>query len=247
MKKLFLLATLAVALIFAGCANNSSKDSDKDGEKSVKGISSLPEDLREVMEEADEEFKNQFAESDEIIYKGISVDGKDIIITLQLTEEALDGESLKSAAKKEGMTSETLKASFVYGLQSTGGQEDLAEMLKEQKYNIVIRMIGQDKDDKIEAKITYKDLAKNDYYGGYDAYDYDDEDDEYYSYEPEAEVEAVSAATTLDRTEAAVRAIEAARSMEEAYGIVLEYEDLDDEDFTPAQQERLERAFERLQ
>lgn len=143
MKKLFFLATVAVALVLAGCS---------------KGINSLPKELREVIKEADEEMKEQFEDIDEIDYKGVEVDGKDIIFTMQLTEEALDGESLKSAAKKEGMTKETLKASFIYGVRESDGQEELADLLKEHKYNIVIRMIGKDKDDKIEAKISYKDL-----------------------------------------------------------------------------------------
>ena len=143
MKKIIFLATMAVALVLAGCS---------------KGINSLPKDLREVIKEADEEFKDAFEDVDEVEYKGVKVDGQDIIFTMQLTDEALDGKSLKSAAKKEGITKESLKYMLLSSMKSSGEAEELAELLEKHKYNLVIRMVGKDKDDKIEAKISYKDL-----------------------------------------------------------------------------------------
>lgn len=143
MKKIIFLATMAVALVLAGCS---------------KGINSLPKDLREVIKEADAELKDELEDVDEIDYKGVEVDGKDIIFTMQLTDEALDGKSLKSAAKKEGITKESLKYMLVSEMRSSDDAEELADLLKKHDYNLVIRMIGKDKDDKIEAKISYKDL-----------------------------------------------------------------------------------------
>ena len=48
-----------------------------------------------------------------------------------------------------------------------------------------------------------------------------------------------AAAPAVDRAEAAVRAIEAANSLEEVMAIEAEYDDLTIDDFTPEQQDRM--------
>ena len=58
--------------------------------------------------------------------------------------------------------------------------------------------------------------------------------------------EAVDEQKELSRAEQATRAIEAASSVEEIYNIAAEYQDLTDDDFTPAQQERIEKKWQEL-
>ena len=50
----------------------------------------------------------------------------------------------------------------------------------------------------------------------------------------------------VSRAEQAVRAVEAAKSFSEIEEIDKEYSDLKPEDFTPEQQERIEKAIENL-
>ena len=50
----------------------------------------------------------------------------------------------------------------------------------------------------------------------------------------------------IDRVEEAVRAVEAATTIEEIIAIEQEYSDLTDESFTEEQQARIEKAFERI-
>ena len=67
------------------------------------------------------------------------------------------------------------------------------------------------------------------------------------NFEAEEAEEFEAPAADVDRAEAATRAIEAATSMEEVMAVAIEYQDLTDDDFTPAQQARMQAAVAKLQ
>lgn len=167
MKKLFLLATLAVALVFAGCANNSSKDSDKDGEKTEQkaeqakqdeAIAKLPKDVREAAIHFEKEFKADSA----FQYKGITVDDEEncLIYTLGVSKDDRNGMSLKKWLRKNGLEIADIKRSFLRGLDEDDAKA--CEALKDNQYKLIFRFVGDGEEDVIEVYISHKDLPDGD-------------------------------------------------------------------------------------
>ena len=165
MKKVFLLATLAVALVLTSCGN---------------GVNKLPEDLRDIIKGMDKDFKEYFADEDEYEYKGVKVEDQDIVFTVQISKDELDGDNLKKWAKKEAkkdgkyyyddMTKEQLQGYLMektfYDAMKDIEMDDemkLAKELKKNKYNFIYRIIGENADDKVELKIAHKDLSDRNY------------------------------------------------------------------------------------
>ena len=149
MKKLFFLATLAVAFVLSGC----------------NGLNKLPQDLRSIVKDMDKSFKEYFADEDDYIYKGVKVEDKNIVFTIQISEDERDGKSLKKWMKKEGISEGGLfyKTCAKLDDETDIDWEELQSLLKKHKYNIVIRFIGDNSDDKKDYKaISYKDLQKYD-------------------------------------------------------------------------------------
>lgn len=176
MKKVFLLATLAVAIVFSSCTN---------------GLNKLPEDLRDIIEEIDNGFKEYFADEDEYEYKGVKVEDKNIVFTVQISKDELDGMSLKKWVKEDAkefygnnMSKEQIQH-YLFDETFDAADEDIEidekefnSLLKKNKYNVVFRIIGKDADDKVEIKISHKDLP--DYDKEEDEYDYDYDEERYY-------------------------------------------------------------------
>lgn len=147
MKKILFCATLAVALVLSGCSN---------------GVNKLPEDLREIIEEADKELQENSKDSKEdgVEYKGVKVKDHDIIFTIRIEEKALEGHSLKEAIKYIGMDSKSLKRQVRSGKMfgDTKDSKKLAKLLCDYEYNIVFRFeSGKDVE---ESRVDCKDLPE---------------------------------------------------------------------------------------
>ena len=134
MKKIFFLATLAVAVVCAGCNNNSAKDSEKTEKKAA--LKELPEKLREPIKYIDKACKEYFQDEDDYEYKGVKVEDKNIVFTVKISKDELDGKTLKQWAKKkakkdgfynyDNMSKEEI-AGYLCGKTFAGVDDDLDE------------------------------------------------------------------------------------------------------------------------
>ena len=160
MKKVLFLATLAVAFVLTSC----------------NGVNSLPEKLRDPIKDMDKACKEYFQDEDDYEYKGVKVEDKNIVFTVKISKDELDGKTLKQWAKKkakkdgfynyDNMSKEEI-AGYLCGKTFAGVDDDLDEeevypLLKKEKYNLVFRFVGKDSDDKVEIKVSHKDMPDYD-------------------------------------------------------------------------------------
>lgn len=161
MKKLLFCATLAVAIVFAGCGKKSS-------------LKSLPEELRVEVEKADREIKDGLAKAErdgdlaelkqygvEFIYEGIEVEDHDIVFSLRLDGSIFELVSLKDVAEQEGLTQQKFEQALRSGeLQNSLEMEDqrVISLLKEHRYNIALRIKGKQDGDELYFKVPYQHL-----------------------------------------------------------------------------------------
>ena len=155
MKKLLFFAAMIAAITFTSCGN---------------GVNKLPKELREIIKEMDKDYKKALSGDDEpYIYKGVSVEDKDVIFTFQVNEDLLDemgAKSLKELSKEFG-GKEALAFTLSERVDEVAGIEEdededikLIRLLVKHKYNAVIRFIGVDEDDVVEGKISYKEMKQ---------------------------------------------------------------------------------------
>ena len=174
MKKLLYLAAFVAALTFTACN---------------KGTASLPDELRQQVEQADKEIKStfdqakasgEFAEMEqyglEMDYEGVEIDDHTILFKLKLGGELMNMISFSALAENMGFSQEEFEKAVRRGEIFEGTDMDDREMMRlmrEYKYNIGIQIRGNMKEDVIQYTVSYEDLPED---IDFDAYDFDDFD-----------------------------------------------------------------------
>lgn len=149
MKKLFFVATLAVALVFAGCKKSSSSSSS----------ASTPKEVKEFIETIDEEMEEEDLEASGMSYEGIEIEGNDVVLTFELDESSFEGMSFKDAFKMLGMSEDDLADIMKESMfESDAFVGDDFKPLRKNKYNLVFRFKGSESKDEMNCRIEYDEL-----------------------------------------------------------------------------------------
>lgn len=172
MKKLLYLAAFVAAVTFTACN---------------KGIGSLPTELRQEVEQADQEIKTALESAKhsgemqelqqyglELDYEGVELEGRTIIFTIKLGGEMMNMFSFSALAQNMGFSQKDFEQAVRRGEIFQGMDMDDAEMMRmmrEYKYNIGIRIRGNMKDDVITYVVDYENLPEDNKYYDYDILD----------------------------------------------------------------------------
>ena len=181
MKKNFIFTSIIVIVFLTSCINVKSdlpnfvrvfveNDEGKVNEftDKNKSVNDLPKDLRDRIERMDEKFSTH-ADDLEIIYKGIRVDGQNIIISIQFSTRVLNGKTLKKGLEEEGINQETISRGMISLLKDESSpyvdsKREFAKLLCKYKYNFLVHIIGQNEYDAVTYTImSYKDVEQHNY------------------------------------------------------------------------------------
>lgn len=185
MKKLLYLAAFVAAVTFTACN---------------KGIGSLPTELRQEVEQADQEIKTalEFAKHSgemremqqygvEFDYEGVALEGRSIIFQFKLGGDMMNIISFSALAQNMGFSQKDFEQAVRRGEIFQGMETDDVEMMRmmrEYKYNIGIRIRGNMKDDVITYVVDYENLPEDNKYYDFDVLDGEESDlDAYEDYE----------------------------------------------------------------
>lgn len=187
MKKLLYLAAFVAAVTFTACN---------------KGIGSLPTELRQEVEQADQEIKTalEFAKHSgemqemqqyglELDYEGVELEGRTIIFTIKLGGEMMNMFSFSALVQNMGFSQkdfeQAVRRGEIFQVMNMDDAE-MMRMMREYKYNIGIRIRGNMKDDVITYVVDYENLPENvdNNYYDFDVLDGEESDlDAYEDYE----------------------------------------------------------------
>ena len=185
MKKLLYLAAFVAAVTFTACN---------------KGIGSLPTELRQEVEQADQEIKTalEFAKHSgemremqqygvEFDYEGVALEGRSIIFQFKLGGDMMNIISFSALAENLGFSQSDFEQAVRRGEIFQGMETDDVEMMRmmrEYKYNIGIRIRGNMKDDVITYVVDYENLPEDNKYYDFDVLDGEESDlDAYEDYD----------------------------------------------------------------
>lgn len=185
MKKLLYLAAFVAAVTFTACN---------------KGIGSLPTELRQEVEQADQEIKTalEFAKHSgemremqqygvEFDYEGVALEGRSIIFQFKLGGDMMNVFSFSALAQNMGFSQKDFEQAVRRGEIFQGMETDDVEMMRmmrEYKYNIGIRIRGNMKDDVITYVVDYENLPEDNNYYDFDVLDGEESDlDAYEDYD----------------------------------------------------------------
>lgn len=185
MKKLLYLAAFVAAVTFTACN---------------KGIGSLPTELRQEVEQADQEIKTalEFAKHSgemremqqyglEFDYEGVALEGRSIIFQFKLGGDMMNIISFSALAENLGFSQSDFEQAVRRGEIFQGmdiDDVDMMRMMREYKYNIGIRIRGNMKDDVITYVVDYENLPEDNKYYDFDVLDGEESDlDAYEDYE----------------------------------------------------------------
>lgn len=185
MKKLLYLAAFVAAVTFTACN---------------KGIGSLPTELRQEVEQADQEIKTalEFAKHSgemremqqygvEFDYEGVALEGRSIIFQFKLGGDMMNIISFSALAQNMGFSQKDFEQAVRRGEIFQGMETDDVEMMRmmrEYKYNIGIRIRGNMKDDVITYVVDYENLPEDNKYYDFDVLDGEESDlDAYEDYD----------------------------------------------------------------
>lgn len=185
MKKLLYLAAFVAAVTFTACN---------------KGIGSLPTELRQEVEQADQEIKTalEFAKHSgemremqqyglEFDYEGVALEGRSIIFQFKLGGDMMNIISFSALAENLGFSQSDFEQAVRRGEIFQGMETDDVEMMRmmrEYKYNIGIRIRGNMKEDVITYVVDYENLPEDNKYYDFDVLDGEESDlDAYEDYE----------------------------------------------------------------
>lgn len=185
MKKLLYLAAFVAAVTFTACN---------------KGIGSLPTELRQEVEQADQEIKTalEFAKHSgemremqqygvEFDYEGVALEGRSIIFQFKLGGDMMNIISFSALAENLGFSQSDFEQAVRRGEIFQGMETDDVEMMRmmrEYKYNIGIRIRGNMKDDVITYVVDHENLPEDNKYYDFDVLDGEESDlDAYEDYD----------------------------------------------------------------
>lgn len=185
MKKLLYLAAFVAAVTFTACN---------------KGIGSLPTELRQEVEQADQEIKTalEFAKHSgemremqqyglEFDYEGVALEGRSIIFQFKLGGDMMNIISFSALAENLGFSQKDFEQAVRRGEIFQGmdiDDVDMMRMMREYKYNIGIRIRGNMKDDVITYVVDYENLPEDNKYYDFDVLDGEESDlDAYEDYD----------------------------------------------------------------
>lgn len=185
MKKLLYLAAFVAAVTFTACN---------------KGIGSLPTELRQEVEQADQEIKTalEFAKHSgemremqqygvEFDYEGVALEGRSIIFQFKLGGDMMNIISFSALAENLGFSQSDFEQAVRRGEIFQGMETDDVEMMRmmrEYKYNIGIRIRGNMKEDVITYVVDYENLPEDNKYYDFDVLDGEESDlDAYEDYD----------------------------------------------------------------
>lgn len=185
MKKLLYLAAFVAAVTFTACN---------------KGIGSLPTELRQEVEQADQEIKTalEFAKHSgemremqqyglEFDYEGVALEGRSIIFQFKLGGDMMNIISFSALAENLGFSQSDFEQAVRRGEIFQGMETDDVEMMRmmrEYKYNIGIRIRGNMKEDVITYVVDHENLPEDNKYYDFDVLDGEESDlDAYEDYE----------------------------------------------------------------
>jgi len=177
MKKLLYLAAFVAAVTFTACN---------------KGIGSLPTELRQEVEQADQEIKTALESAKhsgemqemqqyglEFDYEGVALEGRSIIFQFKLGGDMMNIISFSALAENLGFSQSDFEQAVRRGEIFQGMETDdldMMRMMREYKYNIGIRIRGNMKDDVITYVVDYENLPEDNKYYDYDILDGEESD-----------------------------------------------------------------------
>lgn len=149
MKKLFYAVAVVATMLFTACGNKSEQTNNDVPEEIAAFIASANEELGGLSEEG-------------MTYQGTKLEGKDIVVLIDVDESIFYGMDLKTAFNMSGMTEEAfaqyMKAEMFRGMDEEDRQQ--AAALREYEYNIVIRLTGSKSKEEMNCRINYNELPR---------------------------------------------------------------------------------------